>query len=105
LPATGLELLDVQLTPAQSIALRDSIDTNRDGRVSLEEFKSAIGRRMGMPQNLTEDDAWRAIVKYLDSTQSPSDWTKYAEFLYLNLDVDKSGDLSISEIEVKVWAG
>lgn len=84
----------VHLTPDSVMALREELDTNRDGQISLHEFLTAVQRRMKRKKHTLqrpEDrsallEAWRVL---LEATTSES-WREDITHLFRKLDADGS---------------
>lgn len=96
--ASGLVSLGVKLQPDQVMALRDILDTNKDGIISMSEFSDAVKKKLAVTEspNISLEPAWTAIVKF--ALINPEKWRSSSEKLFLKFDIDSSGMINIENL-------
>ena len=90
--------LGVALSPDQLMALRDDMDADFDGKISLSEFKAAVELRK--PHVGAGVQAWKALLAKV--SDDPRSWARSVEKLFLEFDRDGSGGIDISELSAAV---
>jgi Ca2+-binding EF-hand superfamily protein len=91
----GLVAMQVHLSVDAMMALRDDLDTNRDGHISLHEFETAVHRHKKLKMKAlhrpddraTLDEAWEVL---LGAAKADGDWPTTLQHLFRKLDTDGS---------------
>ena len=104
----GLSALGVNLSPAQVAALRDTMDTDQDGTISMSEFMTALEReraRVARPSTRgppgkdadveTVRLTWDKVLYVVN--KDPKVWERSCSLLFAAMDRDGSGEIDIEE--------
>jgi Ca2+-binding EF-hand superfamily protein len=103
---SGLMSLGVRMAPDQVMALRDDLDANKDGKITMTEFTDAVERNLTTKGLLSSqddtglEDAWTAIMQ----VAATANWPSSIETLFATFDKDGSGEIDISELSAGLKA-
>jgi len=92
----AMKALGITMNDTQLALFYETLDTNNDGCISLEEFKKVFDQQ----HSSARDIAWVAFVQFIEEMSGAGDVDYTLKEIFIKADIDNDGFLNLNELKL-----